>query len=269
MLGTKRKFEESDNGSDNDNSKKQKTDDLDNIQKHKEIQSKNDEIKKENFYESAYLNEYYQIYQQTEKEIQILQLKQDNFLSTLTSFIDSLSVMEKYYYLQENEIALKLYFDNTITDNEDFFAAVSLYKYLEENNVKNPILLSWMDSIDISINHESLGYHEETYTDLSMGPFSIFFTYNGDNEGEGTYTVAICGGKTSEVYSYSDIDYEDEDIREPLQKLYDEHCDSKELSFSELVDFCSYVSHKEKWQYNRVSWDTYSRNKNLQKSARK
>ena len=201
-----------------------------------------------------------------ENEIQVLQLKKDNFVGPLTSFINSLSVMEKYYYLQENKIARELYFDKVI-----FF--VVLYKYLEEKYVKKPILLSWMDLIEISRNYETLDDTEESSTRISMGPFSIFFKYNGDNEGNGTYTVSICGGKTTEIYFYDcDIDYKDADIREPLQKLYDEHCDSKEFSFSELVDFCSSIASFKSGNYYRksnVSWNTYSGNKNLQKSVRK
>ena len=269
MLGTKRKFEELANGSDNDNSKKQKTDDLDNIQKHKEIQSKTDEIKV-NFYESAQLNEYCQTYQQIENEIQVLQLKKDNFVSTLISFINSLSVMEKYYFLQENKIARKLYFDNnTKTNGMEFFIGVALYKYLEEKiKIKNPILLSWMDLIEISRECEGSDYHEESSTRISMGPFFIFFSFCGNDEGEGTYTLSICSEDDIEVSNYCDVDYEE--FEEDLQSFYDEHCDAKEISFSELVDFCSsIVVYEGTHQYQMISWNTYSRNKNQQKSARK
>ena len=179
--------------------------------------------------------------------------------------------MEKYYFLQENKETVNLYFDNTTTNKESFFVAISLYKYLE-SKVTNPVLLSWMDSTKIVKNYERLDYHVVRSLRVKMDPFSISFSYYGDNEGEGTYGISICSGEETEIGDdYCFLKFEDEEYSEPLQKFYDEHCDAKELSFQELIDFCSFICKKDKWEYKykNVSWDSFSRNKNQQKSARK
>ena len=271
MLGKKRKLEALDDDSNNDiNSKKQKLDDVDHIDKDEEIQSKNEEIKKENFYDSDYFNKYIKTYQQFEKEIEDLKSKKKQYISTLITFIDSLSLIEKYYFLQENKVAIDLYFENstTSTNKKRFLRSISIYKYLERRDITNPILLSWMNSIRYSKNYERLDYRVESDQSVSVGPFSIGFSYYGDNEGEGNYYVEICGVE-KEVEDWDYIDDEDADFLKPLQSFYNEHCNSEELSFSELKKFASLFYNKETWKVDYApSWDTYSRNENRQNNSK-
>ena len=82
--------------------------------------------------------------------------------------------MEKNSFLQKNKTAVNLYFGNC-TDEDNFYAAISLFKYLKSNNITNPILLSWMDSTKISKDNQRLDYHEESTTNVSMVHFPFFF----------------------------------------------------------------------------------------------